>query len=240
MVSLRSVVVAGVSAALVSAAASAQSVTFFAPLSSNPDFSFVDDTRIESRFRADANNWDSRLEFDSFPDNGEEQVGVGNGRSFFENQTFGFDLSFDAMTDEVTWSITAPGGAVTVASQDVGTFGQVNTVQIFTNGSRGSVSLTNLALPGPGVSLNDADFPSLDTDPGGPTFVETFLFLGNSYDLLSDDFSLSGDLTFGAFTRNNPSEGSKITVKLRNGFIPSPGAAATLALAGLAAVRRRR
>jgi len=122
----------------------------------------------------------------------------------------------------------------------VSSFGTANTIQIFTNGGRGSVSLANLALTAPGVSLSDGDFPELDTAPGGPTFVETFLFLGNNYDLLSGDFSLSGDLTFGAFTRNNPSEGSKITIKLRNGFIPAPGAAATLALAGLAAARRRR
>lgn len=230
-------VVAGLCAVV--GAAHAQFV-FFPSLASNPEFSFVDDTRVEARFRADTTNWDSRLEFDSFPNNGEALAGVGNGASFFENQSFGFELAYSSASQEIEWRITAPGGAVTTLAQDLSSFGQVNTIQIFTNGGRGSVSLSNLLFSSPSLTINDADFPDIDTDPGGPVFAETFLFLGNATDLLGEDFSLSGDLAFGTFTRSNPSEGSKITVKLRNGFIPAPGAVATLAVAGLAASRRRR
>jgi hypothetical protein len=123
-------------------------------------------------------------------------------------------------------------------TQPTDTMGQLNTIQIFTVGSRGSVTLTDVAFTGLGMDVTT--FPDVSTDPGGPTFEETFLFFGDTFDLLTGDWSLSGKLAFGTFTNTNPSEGSKITVKLRNAEIPTPGAAGLLAIAGLAGARRRR
>lgn len=210
----------------------------FSTLGGASDLQPNDDTRIEARFRADTTNWDSRLEFDSYPNNGDTTGHVGNGTSFFENKTFGFELAYADATDTATWTITAPSGAQSTLTQVVSGFDQLNTLHIFTSGSRGSVSLTNMVFDG--LSMNFTGFPDLDTAPSpAVTFKETFLYFGT--DLLSADWSLSGDLSFGTFTKSNPSEGSKITIKLRDAYVvPEPTSLLMLGLgAGLLAARRR-
>lgn len=199
------------------------------------------DDRIEARFRADANNWDTRLEFDSFPDNGDTTGNVANNRANLEGSTFGFDLAFDSTTSVVSFTITRPDTTTSVLTQTISGFDQLNTIQLFTSGSRGSVTMTALDFAGLGMDTNA--FPNINTKPttlGGPTFAETWLHFGNSFDLLSGDWSLSGNVLFDDFTRNNPSEGVKMTVKLRDTTIPAPGALALLGLGTLGATRRRR
>lgn len=224
----------------VAAAAAAATPTFYADAGDQGDLlQFANGNRIESRLRADTGNWDSRLEFDSFPDNGDLTDQISNNINTFQNQTFSFELSFDFAAQQVAWTITDPGSTDHTLVQNVAGFGNVNIIQLFTVGSRGEVDVENLEFNGLGLSVNA--FPDIDTNPVSPRFSETFLFFGDSFDLLTGDWSLTGDLTFGTFTDNNPSEGSKITIKLREGFlIPAPTAAAPLALAGLLATRRRR
>lgn len=201
-----------------------------------------DETRIEARFRADATNWDTRLEYDSFPENGDLTGAVGNNKSFFENQGFGFELSYDHVAQEITWTIAGrlPSTAVLNSlTQPTDTLGQLNTLQIFTTGSRGEVMLSDVQFIGLGMDV--LAFPDVNSQPLGPTFSETFLFFGDTFNLLSGDWTLSGTLNFGAFTsHSNPSEGAKVTVKLRNAEIPAPGAIVLAGMAGAAAMRRRR
>ena len=197
--------------------------------------------RIEARFRADTTNWDTRLEFDSFPNNGDTTGNVANSRSNLEGGTFAFDLSFDSTTAAVSFTITRPDTTTSVLTQAVSGFDQLNSIQLFTSGSRGSVTMTALDFTGLGMDTNA--FPNIDSQPnalGGPQFAETWLHFGNTFDLLSGDWSLTGNVHFDDFTRNNPSEGAKMTVKLRDTTIPAPASLALLGTAGLAATRRRR
>ncbi len=100
------------------------------------------------------------------------------------------------------------------------------------------MSLSSLEFTG--LGMNFTGFPDLDTAPSpAKTFEETFLFFG--MDLLSNgDWSLTGDLTFGSLS-GNPSEGSKITVKLRDASVlPEPGALLLAAAAAMAALAVRR
>jgi hypothetical protein len=242
-ITMRQFTIAGAVCAVgVLAGTAAAAPQFFDQLGGSSPLQPADDTRIEARYRADTTNWDTRLEYDSFPMYGDLTGHVGNGRSFFEGSTFGFELAYDHTSETVTWTISGPApgsGVLNSLVQPTDSMGQLNTIQIFTVGSRGPVSLTDVAFVGLGMDV--LSWPDLDTQPSppGPTFEETFLFFGESFDLLTGDWTLSGNLSFGTFTKNNPSEGSKITVKLRNA-VPSPGAAGVLALGALAAARRRR
>ena len=240
---MRSIIVLGSVCAVGAIAAGASGApTFFDELGGGSILQPRDGTRIESRFRVDANNWDTRLEFDSDPETGDLTGAVANGTSFFEGETFGFELFYDHSEDEVTWTISGPDPATDVLNsltQPTDTMGQLNTIQVFTNGSRGEVTITDLAFVG--LSMDVLAWPDLDTAPSPAVrFKETFLFFGDAFDLLTDDWTLSGKIGFDNFTSANPSEGAKITVKLRNAEIPAPGAAAALGLGLLAGARRRR
>ncbi|MEM7682563.1 MAG: PEP-CTERM sorting domain-containing protein [Planctomycetota bacterium] len=219
--------------------ASPISGVFFDTLGGTSDLQPLNDNRIESRLRVDIRNWDSRLEVDSFPNAGDNTANVSDNLADFENETFAFDLSYDLATGEVTWTITDDQSNATPLVLPTSGFGDLNTIQLFTVGARGSVTLTDVAFVGFGMLIDS--FPSVDTDPVSPTFEETFLFFGNGFDLLADDWSLTGDITFGAFTNTNPSEGSKITVKLREAeLIPEPASLALLGVAAAAVGLRRR
>lgn len=233
---MRMCVVLALSATAFAAAAQAQ--TFYSTIGGGSPLQLINDRRVEARFRADTTNWDSRLEFTSFPATGDNTANVSNSLATFQNQSFGFRFAYSLAANRIDWSLTAPGGAVTTISQNPTGFGNLNVLHLFTNGARGAVSVSGLSFSGLGFGVNA--FPSINTQPSGPQFVETYLHFGDSVNLLSGDWSLDGTVSFGTFTHNNPSEGSKITIKLREGLVPTPGAAGVLALGALAAGRRRR
>ena len=238
---MRCCVIVGALGAVVVSASAQGAPTFYSALGGASVLQPRDDTRIEARYRADVTNWDTRLEYDSFPMNGDLTGAVSNSRAFFEDDAFGFELAYDHDAQTVTWTISGPApatGVLNALTQPTDMMGQLNTIQIFTVGSRSPVSLTDVAFVGLGMDV--LSFPNLDTNPGGPTFKETFLFFGDSFDLLTGDWTLSGRLAFGTFTQNNPSEGAKITVKLRNAEIPSAGAGAVLGMGCVVAGLRRR
>lgn len=226
-------------AALCAAAPAMAGGTFFSTFGGPDDLlQPLSEDRIESRFKADVTNWDMRLEYDSFPDAGDNTRAVSNSRPFFENQTFGFDLSFDADTSTISWT-TSKDASVFSQSLAVSGFDFLNTIHLFTVGSRAAITLSDVAFTGLSMDVNA--FPDINTQPSGPTFKETFLFFGNGFDLLSGDWSLTGQLTFGAFTVSNPNEGAKITIKLRQAeLVPAPAGVALLGLVGLSGLRRRR
>ncbi|MEL7484084.1 MAG: PEP-CTERM sorting domain-containing protein, partial [Planctomycetota bacterium] len=174
---------------------------------------------------------------DGAPTPADTTANTGNGTASYENQSFGFDLSYTSGTDTFEFVITRPDTTTSTISLPAPGIDQLNTLSLSTSGSRGAVSLTGVEFSG-GAFFVDA-FPNVDTAPGGPTFAETFLYFGDTANLTSFDWSLSGDLSFGSFTRSNPSEGSKLTVRIID-TIPAPGTAAMLGLGGLVASRRRR
>lgn len=238
---MKCVVTAGLAAvvSLVGGSAALASPVFYSSAGDAGDvLQFSNGDRVDARFRADRTNWDSRLEFDSFPNNGDATAGVVNGTNF-ANNTFGFEMSYDSSTSELDWIITRPDNTTRTITQTLAGFGNLNIIQLFTVGSRGEVSLANVQYSDSSTTVSS--FPSLAVGPSpAVTFKETFLFFGDTFDLLADSWTLSGDVVFGTLSSNNPSEGAKLTVKLREGFIPGPGAAGLFAIAGLAAARRRR
>lgn len=235
-------------AAFASSAANAAGVTFYSALNDTNVSPLISSSnqKVESRFRVDVGNWDTRLEFDSYPDNGDTTGHISNSKSFFENQTFQFDMSFVDSTDTVSWKITKGGNVVSNLSQVMTGFNSLNTIQMFTAGSRAGIDLENVTFSG--LGLNVTNFPDIDTSPNGPTFVNTYGFFGNNFNLLAGDWSLTGDLTVGTFQHRNPSERAKLTIKLRDSEIPAPppvipapsAAAGAIALMSMLATRRRR
>jgi hypothetical protein len=193
--------------------------------------------QVEARFRADTTNWNSRLAFDGAPTPADTTANTGNGRASYESQSFGFNLSYAAGADTFELVITRPDTTTSTLSLPAPDIDQLNTLSLSTSGSRGAVSLTGVEFSG-GSFFVDA-FPNVDSAPGGPTFAETFLYFGDAANLTAFDWSLSGDLSFGTFTRDNPSEGSKVTVRLFD-TIPAPSTAALVGLGALVAIRRRR
>ena len=197
--------------------------------------------KIEARFKADFTNWDSRLENDGFPIANDNQAGVANGSGSFDGVNYQFSLTHTAANTgaEFEWTITRPDSSTVSLTHTSSGLINPNTIQFFTSGSRGVVDVENLAFTGLGMDVNA--WVDVDTAPsglGGPTFADSFLFFGNGFDLLSGDWTLAGDVTFSDFTNSNPNEGAKITAKVFNA-VPAPATAGVLALAGLAARRRR-
>jgi len=206
----------------------------------------ISDDRIDARFRADIRNWDTRLEDSSNPAAGDTTGNVGRHLSHFDGVTFDVSLSYTVDTNTIEWLISPQsGGGQTSALQfmpDEGAF--FNTFQIYTKGSRGVTILENLQYNGSPV----ADFSSLEASPSpGVTFRQAFLFVGNTTNLLSSDFMLTGELTYTpgveAFTKSNPSDGVGLTIKLRptlrqGGEVPEPTSLALLTVGSMALMRR--
>ena len=228
--------------AMLSMSAASQTVSYFPSIAaSGLD---EDPARVESRFRADTTNWNLRLEEGSFPVvNEPSQLNTGNGRALYENQTFAIEFRHEFTMDgsRFVWSVERDDGVVSGSVMlDAQSDFAPNSIKIFTNGERGSVSIADLQFEGFGITANG--FGNLDVQPnadGGPNFRETVAFFGLGFDLLADEWTLSGLMTFGTFTTSNPSEASKFTVKLQT-LIPAPGSAALLAMGGLVLTRRRR
>lgn len=201
--------------------------------------------QVEARFRADSNNWDARLEFDGTPSAGDNQLNVSNGRPAFEFQRFGFTLAYGAASGLLTFTIERPNGSTGTLSLDVASLASLNAIELATQGSRALLSVEALSFNGVGL----VGAPTLAVGPGGPTNAGATLFFGNGVNLLGVDFELSGEVAFGGFTSNNPSEGARFTARLVDvsSEVPFPGAAVPAPAAGLALVglgagwaRRRR
>lgn len=227
-------------------APAASATWFYNSAGGDSNLQLRDDAKVETRFKADITNWDTRLEFDGHPNNGDLTGHVSNSRSYLENTAFGFELSYDHSASEVSWVITDGDEVKSSLTQSVSEFGTLNTIQLFTSGSRGDVAVSGVEFAGLGLMVDD--FPDFSTPTqSGSTFAETWLFFGNAFDLLTGDWSLTGGLDFNNLATNrNPNEGSKIAVKLRNAEdlttpgIPGPASAAVLLGAGAMAARRRR
>ena len=240
--------IAAIVTAACSVGAASATPTFF-PALNNPSTSPLqtrDMNRLAARYRADTTNWNSRLEFDTMPNNGDQTANAGNGASRYADQTFSFTLSYDAGTGDSTWSVSgsAAGANPTSITQSMTGFTRLNLFQISTSGRSGPTTVTNLMFDTVGTANDVASsaFPNIDTQlnaNGGPEFAETFLFFGDNYNLLDNSWTLSGDLTFGSFNRSNPSERNKIDITVRDA-VPTPASAALLGMSGLAALRRRR
>lgn len=193
---------------------------------------------MEARFKAATTNWESRLETDGSPNNGDLVGHVANGQGNFEGRSFGFDFTYDAADAELTWSITrVANGNVTTLTRNAAPAGDANTIEFFTSGSRAIVDVTDLTFSN---ASGSTAWPELDTSPNGPTFSKAVLYLDD--DLMSGDWSLSGSVNFDAFTKSNPDEGAKVVAKLYRGdfTIPAPGTFALIGAAGVATARRRR
>lgn len=237
---MRSLVLSGlVCAPLLCGTTAVAAPEFYSSLGGDSVLQPRDDTKIQARFRVDVTNWDTRLEFDGDPNNGDVTGNVSNNLNFYETTLFGFELAYDSGNDEATWTISGPSGILDSLTQPTTDLSFLNTIQVATSGSRGDVTVTNLAFTGLGMDVNS--WPDVDTNPGGPTFAETFLFFGDGFNLLGGgDWTVTGNVDFASFTRNNPSEGTKVTVELRNAEIPAPGATAIIALGAIGLCRRRR
>ena len=204
-------------------------------------FSYVGNDLIEARFRADTTNWDLRLENNGNPVAGDNQAHLANGRGAFEGRSFDFSLSYNAGLDRLDWSVSRFGGGPSNSlSFDTSGLDSFNTLQFSSSGSRASVDVTNLVFTG--FDAAESPWPSLSVSPAGPRFAQNNLFFGNDANLLSSDWQLSGRVALDDFTRNNPSEGSKINARLAQvQQIPGPAGITGLLLAtGYCVVRRRR
>ncbi|MFK7760376.1 MAG: PEP-CTERM sorting domain-containing protein [Phycisphaerales bacterium] len=195
---------------------------------------------LEARFKADINGWDSLLSDNSTTSGASTTGQISNTRSDFENQTFAFDLTYDASISLFSWTITRPDETSNTLTQSLTTTDSFNTIQLFTDGSAGTTSLTNLSFSGMGETLTNSDFSNIDTGPSTGTFAESFLFFGNAADITSEDWTLSGDISFGQFNRNNPNERNKITIQIRQAAVPAPATFAIIGIGGLVSARRRR
>jgi len=244
-VTYRSIAFAGLALVVTTAGSAHAAARFSTDLGPGEELVDLSDRRVEARFKADTTNWDTRLAFDSFPNNGDTTANVNNGRSSFESRTFSFDLRFTQSSGLLEWIITRPNGTMSTIDVTPTGFDQPNTFELFTNGERVGVDVEGLTFEGLGMTITN--FPDIDTRPvveGGPVFAESFLFLGDDVDLFNDgDWSFRGALTFGTFAPgvSNPNERGKITIKVREAeIIPAPAAGMLLGVAGVAGLRRRR
>ncbi len=193
--------------------------------------------RVEARLRADIANWDMRLAFDGTPKPTDSTANLLNGRGAFDNTTFGFSIEFASMESVYAFSVTGPDRKVQSVKASASDIGRINAIAFATSGSKGKVSLGDIAMKGGGFAWSDRR--ELTSSPWGPTTSETLLYLGDRVDLTATDWIITGGVSFGELSNGNPSEGAKMTVTLFNA-IPSPASAGLIAAAALVAVRRRR
>lgn len=191
---------------------------------------------LEARFKADTTNWDLRLATEGTPVPGGNQANLANGHPNFEGRGFDFSLTYDAGIDTFTWNVEAQRGKAQSLTYTNAGITHSNAFQIFTSGSRASVTVTDLVFEGVGEFIDV--FPDISTSPSGPTFAQTYLVLQGA-NLAAENWSLAGSLVFDNFTTRNPGEGAKINIKLVDAaIIPAPGVG--LALMIPLAMRRRR
>lgn len=193
--------------------------------------------RVEARFRADATNWDMRLAFDGTPKPTDTTANVLDGRGAFADSTFGFTLEYAADESVYAFQVTRPDGRVQAIKAEANGVDAINAIMFATTGSRGKVSLWDVVMKGPGFywsGMND-----LTSSPWAVTRSDAILYFGDRFDLTSTDWFVAGNLSFGAFSTPNPSEGAKVTINLFNA-IPAPASGCLVGMAsGLVLIRRR-
>jgi hypothetical protein len=195
---------------------------------------------LEARFRADTTNWNLRLENNGSPSAGDNQSNLANGIGAFRDRSFDFELSYSAALDRVLWSVSRDAELSGSLVYDASSFDSFNAIQFSTGASRATVTVDDLVFSGLGVT--QADWPNLSASSTGTAFRQTNLVFGGGTNLLSEDWSLSGRVSFADFTHDNPSEGARVNIRLvQASVIPSPSGMASIALAaGWCLIRRRR
>lgn len=216
------------------------SIVGFYPAVDGQPLEYTSSDRVEARFKADTTNWNMRLSDAPQPFPGDNLLNTGNSATTYEGRTFGFELSFDSVASDLSWTVVNDLGDAYALQYDTSPSGMTpNLIQLATSGSRGTVVLDSLTFAGMGTLENW--YPNLDVGPNGPTFAETFAFFGDEVGLYGADWSLSGNVTFDDFTHNNPNEGVKLSMSLREAMmIPAPASAVVLLPVALLAMRRRR
>jgi len=235
----RSVFSAGI--ALVAASSAMAAPTFQNSIGQPGDpFELASAQLLEARFRADTTNWNLRLENSGSPSAGDNQSNLANGIGAFRDRSFDFELSYSVALERVQWVVSRSNGLSGSLVYDASPFDSFNTIQFSTGASRATVTIDDLVFSGLGVT--EAAWPNLSASSTGTAFRQTNLVFGEGANLLSEDWSLSGRVSFADFTHNNPSEGARINIRLVQAtVIPSPSGIVSIALAaGWCLSRRRR
>jgi len=243
---------AGVIAAGLPAVASAGSVQVFSSLG---DLQAVTQstsgTLASARLKTDLTNWDMRLDADSDPNPGDDTANLTNNRGVFNTALFNFEMSYDATSKELTWSVSddnlqTPAFAAKTLTLDFSAVGSVNTIQLTSSarpngGNTPVMDIEGLSFVSGSMNLGPGDLPDMDAAYNGSQFFDRFLFFGNGANLLSGDWMLSGTADFGGLVDANPNERLKFEVRLSDtAVVPTPAAAwAGLALLGGLLGRRK-
>lgn len=224
------------------AASSALAAPSFQPSIGQPGdpFALSSAELLEARFRVDTTNWNLRLENNGSPSADDNQSSMANGIGAFRDRSFDFELSYWAAMDRVLWSVSRDAGLSGSLVYDASSFDSFNTIRFSTGAARATVSVDDLVFSG--LGMTEGAWPYLSASASGTSFRETSLVFGDGTNLLSEDWSLSGRVSFADFTHNNPSEGARINIRLvQASVIPSPSGIASIALAaGWCLMRRRR
>jgi hypothetical protein len=195
------------------------------------------DDRAEARVRLDGGNsqtwklafWDADTTVAPFKTNGNAD------RDFFQNnQTYSFQLDYNVSTGQLDWAV---GGLFISDTVLLDPGHALAGIKYFVTSDRdpGETRVDNMQVTMDGTTTESV--ASAVAGRGTSFFEPANLFFTSAVTTVR----ITGDINFnwdpGA---NLQGDRFRLTIKLNQGLIPTPGAAATLALAGLAAARRRR
>lgn len=214
------------------------------------------------RYRVSNTNWDQSIANSSNIRSSSivERRGIGN-HNQLNNAAFDFSLSYVAGTGytlrlqhggggaptktDSLLSWTAPHGGISPLRSFRTIEISATAAQLPGNIESGSFSVTNLAFAGAGLT-NAGALSDMLASSTGATFLQQYI--SSTTDLSTFNWTLTGRVVASfvykpGFTSPGGSLDERLRLNIKTsdaGLIPSPGAAAVLALAGLAALRRRR
>ena len=200
-------------------------------------FAATSSESVQARFKADTTNWDTRIGVSGVTKPAEITGAVANNRTSFENQSFGFELSYSSDVQRYAMVISKPGASPSMVELTEQEVRDINTIRIDATGSRGGIGLTQFYFKSQNHSW--AEIPDLAADIKGPTTDSVMLYFGERASLTDGDWVIACTVGFGAFDRSNPGEGVKMTVTMSSmAPIPQPASVALFAVAGMCGVRR--